>query len=694
MESVRKLFPQTAITSLLRSMKHGNRQAQLYFPKLLQVLREHYDESLVETFKSECTTVPCWMFLDWIPQMTAILDRKESACIHSVVMSIATEYPQALVYPMRVSSVGWDFKTHSIAGKTFCDKINFHLSKNPLIEKIILESELLYSPHLFFREWWEKACNALSKEVVDKNSMLSLLKMFNSRFLLTTGGDDLPGRHGDEQMDVDGEDDEDDDDYHDPSNDLITMTSQPEKFSKDGKSLILMMKSTKMPLDLKSYSPWLANFKADLYDFSVELPGQYSGKCKPQLEQHALISSFHEVIKVLPSLRLPKRLTVRSTDDKKHHFLVKHGEDLRQDDRIESIFHLMNECMSTEYGAKNNMEGTDFLKTYKVIPMSTKLGWIEWMNDTNTLKNFITSSMTQDELNAYRSELLGPAAIYKKFIGKDYFDSYKNIERKKCIENLRSIENKVPHNIIGRAYRKLSSSLESYFFLRRNFVRSHAQLSICHYILGIGDRHLSNFMVNMLDGSLVGIDFGYAFGIATQFLAVPELVPFRLTNQMKVFMEPFQENGSFRAVMVKTLRCLRNNSRLLLSTMGVFILEPSLDWKYYAMRQSEKMGNNTDENKLCVTWYPKEKIASARRKLNGDNCSYIIKQDFQAGHKNNKNFGEAEKILLGISSDLHEVRFTMKESDLTFEEQAECLLNLATDPNVLGRAWVGWEPWM
>jgi len=31
---------------------------------------------------------------------------------------------------------------------------------------------------------------------------------------------------------------------------------------------------------------------------------------------------------------------------------------------------------------------------------------------------------------------------------------------------------------------------------------------------------------------------------------------------------------------------------------------------------------------------------------------------------------------------------------LTVDQQVDCLVDLATDPNVLGRFWVGWEPWM
>lgn len=67
-----------------------------------------------------------------------------------------------------------------------------------------------------------------------------------------------------------------------------------------------------------------------------------------------------------------------------------------------------------------------------------------------------------------------------------------------------------------RVYRNMSASSEAYYRLRCEFATSHAQLCISHYILGIGDRHLSNFMLDLQTGAIVGIDFGHAFGSATQ----------------------------------------------------------------------------------------------------------------------------------------------------------------------------------
>lgn len=67
-----------------------------------------------------------------------------------------------------------------------------------------------------------------------------------------------------------------------------------------------------------------------------------------------------------------------------------------------------------------------------------------------------------------------------------------------------------------RAFVKMSTSPEAFLSLRSHFASSHALMCISHWILGIGDRHLSNFMINKETGGMVGIDFGYAFGSATQ----------------------------------------------------------------------------------------------------------------------------------------------------------------------------------
>lgn len=53
-------------------------------------------------------------------------------------------------------------------------------------------------------------------------------------------------------------------------------------------------------------------------------------------------------------------------------------------------------------------------------------------------------------------------------------------------------------------------------------------ICISGYLLGIGDRHLENFLVNIGTGEIISIDFGFSFGAGLK-LTIPELMPFRLT---------------------------------------------------------------------------------------------------------------------------------------------------------------------
>lgn len=62
----------------------------------------------------------------------------------------------------------------------------------------------------------------------------------------------------------------------------------------------------------------------------------------------------------------------------------------------------------------------------------------------------------------------------------------------------------------------MASSSEAYFVLRNRFIQSHSYMCIAQYVLGIGDRHLSNTLIDKTTGCVVGIDFGHAFGTATQ----------------------------------------------------------------------------------------------------------------------------------------------------------------------------------
>ena len=52
---------------------------------------------------------------------------------------------------------------------------------------------------------------------------------------------------------------------------------------------------------------------------------------------------------------------------------------------------------------------------------------------------------------------------------------------------------------------------KSWFRMRLNYARSAAVTSIVGHVLGLGDRHLSNILIDTSTGELVHIDLGIAF---------------------------------------------------------------------------------------------------------------------------------------------------------------------------------------
>ena len=72
------------------------------------------------------------------------------------------------------------------------------------------------------------------------------------------------------------------------------------------------------------------------------------------------------------------------------------------------------------------------------------------------------------------------------------------------------------------------------------------------YILGLGDRHIQNILVDQNTAELVHIDFGFAFE-QSKILPTPETVPFRLTRDIIDGFGPCGVEGTFRKAAEATL---------------------------------------------------------------------------------------------------------------------------------------------
>jgi serine-protein kinase ATM len=139
----------------------------------------------------------------------------------------------------------------------------------------------------------------------------------------------------------------------------------------------------------------------------------------------------------------------------------------------------------------------------------------------------------------------------------------------------------------------------SWFAMRLNYTRSVATTSIVGHILGLGDRHTSNILLDSGTGEVVHIDLGIAFEQVGHFLylflsdpnltdtdphhqgkllPIPECVPFRMTADMVDGMGTTGTQGVFQRCAEETLRVLRDDSEVILTVLEVFKFDPLHSW--------------------------------------------------------------------------------------------------------------------
>eukprot|EP01084_Bolivina_argentea_P219885 372789_1 len=135
------------------------------------------------------------------------------------------------------------------------------------------------------------------------------------------------------------------------------------------------------------------------------------------MAQHLKIVSFDSITLIMGSLRKPKRIKLRTDDEREQMWLVKAGEDLRMDERIEEMFKMINNILCSNALC---IERELVLRTYDVIPLNRSTGIIEWIENTIPIKSLISESMKAQQIKQSIDEI----------IRNDYVNPFTKITRK------------------------------------------------------------------------------------------------------------------------------------------------------------------------------------------------------------------------------------------------------------------------
>ena len=137
-----------------------------------------------------------------------------------------------------------------------------------------------------------------------------------------------------------------------------------------------------------------------------------------------------------------------------------------------------------------------------------------------------------------------------------------------------------------------SRSSEVWLDRRTTYTRSLATMSMVGYLLGLGDRHPSNLMLDRYSGKLLHIDFGDCFEASMHREKFPERVPFRLTRMLVRAMEVSGIEGNFRSTCEGVMAVLRGNKDSVMAMLEAFVHDPLINWR---LLNTTAPGENANE---------------------------------------------------------------------------------------------------
>lgn len=368
-------------------------------------------------------------------------------------------------------------------------------------------------------------------------------------------------------------------------------------------SLMRYNHNNRQKLYMELISPKLSRFETSL----IPMPEHYAqsslaSKSQPNLTIHKVF----QTVDLISSKTSPKKLTFVGSDGVSRSYLLKTHDDLRLDQLIMSTFSSINDLFKGDPETREQFR----LRRYAITPVSSRSGliqWIEapslaskyreWLNSSKGGKlidkifastcEFVCgeerlTSLSTDHTNCRTRDrpfltacdifyqLLwartrpsgnpltqtrpfhGNSAKYRAEFSPSIFQSIVEL-----------LTDRVPNDLLKQSLWYGSNNSHAFWLKTQSFIRSCAVMSMVGYVIGLGDRHPENILIDMGTGEVIHIDYNICFELG-KTLVVPEQVPFRLSpNMIRAFGFAGLE-GEFTCSSVKVLNVIRKHRSLLM----------------------------------------------------------------------------------------------------------------------------------
>ena len=711
----------TLVEHVLKAMKSRSKaceKARHLLPRVLAILRNTTGKSAIfSQFESGVRNTPAWYFLDWISELVVLLSSESAyGAVSSLVTRLVEAYPAAL-------------RPHFSLGKNTLTlsalKIGEVLLNSPAALQFERAVTLLDFPMARLKWWWKEIELVEHKEGLPTDSK-KLSKILNEMLEDVANPDDptlgpINASFAKLAKPI----------LEEITRSITANTPAISKALQD--AVILIEKQWKKfgndrfesasTLPLERFSPFFSSFEQKSYGgvkeqfmANLEIPGQYDSLSQaPDPTWHAKIVSFETNTTIFTqSKQKPKKIIIRGSDGREYAFIAKGSEDLRQDERIQRLYRAMDSLLTQSPSARAKALR---IRTFHVLPLTRRSGLIEFVHRTEPVGRILLNSSDVAKSNIgnisvrheafikaramlglsgkKRKEIDGGSLVQEDKMGvtcdlskvsrpahDDYLTAMANAELHASNKILRGLSHpgySPAEDAIRHKLQVASGCPEAFLAARRVFAASLAASSISGWIVGLGDRHCENILLDVSHGSLVHVDFGYAFGTGTLTLPIPEIVPFRATRTFLGALKPLDAREWLETDMARVLTALRSGKNLLEGAMDIFIRDPILDWT----RETQK-GDDVEK-------HVEMRVMHARSKLSLANPASICTEQCKPKHSQSAHWEGLQRLILGDDNGARARAGKMCED---VEQQVECLMDMATDPRILANSWTGWKAWM
>jgi len=373
----------------------------------------------------------------------------------------------------------------------------------------------------------------------------------------------------------------------------------------------------------------LQNIASDLSkkkNFSLSIPGTYSiSQVSPQIQY------INPSMQVLHTLMNPRKIEIFDNFGGSWYFLLKGKQDLRLDQRIMQFFQLINTMIKSHPSSK---EYSVTVSHYEITPISPKSGLISWVTGADTIHHLVTDFRRKRHIKTPPEQ---------EAVASFALDNYSLLNSIQRLETYQYVCQHTESSELRDVLWYRSSSPQEWIDRVHVYTVSSALMSMAGYLIGLGDRHPGNIMIQRHTGKVIHIDFDQCF--ESSFSASsphPERVPFRLTRMITKALDSESVEGIFQKACENIIRLLRERQSPVKAQLEIFIYEP---------------------------------ILFSRRWMMGDEIKH--------------------RILNRVQQKLSGMDPTENDDDtepLTIEKQVDTLIKIAEDPANFTRQYIGWCP--